>query len=158
MIICKLVSHQRTTLLQMEHRGSIRTQSHFYSFTVFAKSSILDVWVLEHLRRSVLAIHDYNSAHRSRSSCLKVFCKKGVYRNFAKFTGKQLCQSRFFNNVTLLKKRLCYRCFPVNFAKFPRTPFLTEHLLWLLLSIDSSTYQGVNLCLIKSIDYSVKQY
>ena len=34
---------------------------------------------------------------------------------------------------TLLKKSLWYRCFPVNFAKFLRTPFLTEHLQWLLL-------------------------
>ena len=25
------------------------------------------------------------------------------------------------------------RCFPVNFVKFLRTPFLTEHLWWLLL-------------------------
>ena len=35
--------------------------------------------------------------------------------------------------ATLLKKRLWQRCFPVNFAKFLRTPFLTEHLRWLLL-------------------------
>ena len=35
--------------------------------------------------------------------------------------------------ATLLKKRLWHRCFPVNFAKFLRTPFLTEHLWWLLL-------------------------
>ena len=35
--------------------------------------------------------------------------------------------------VTLLKYRLCERCFPVNFAKFLKTPFLTEHLRWLLL-------------------------
>ena len=34
-----------------------------------------------------------------------------------------------------LKKRLWHRCFPVNFAKFLRTPFLTEHLWWLLLSL-----------------------
>ena len=33
----------------------------------------------------------------------------------------------------LLKKRPWQRCFPVNFAKFLRTPFLTEHLRWLLL-------------------------
>ena len=26
-----------------------------------------------------------------------MFCKKGVLRNFAKFTGKHLCQSLFFN-------------------------------------------------------------
>ena len=32
-----------------------------------------------------------------------------------------------------IKKRLWHRCFPVNFAKFPRTPFFTEHLRWLLL-------------------------
>ena len=31
--------------------------------------------------------------------------------------------------ATLSKKRL--RCFPVDFAKFIRTPFLTEHLQWL---------------------------
>ena len=29
----------------------------------------------------------------------KVFCKKGVLRNFAKFTGKHLCQSLFFSKV-----------------------------------------------------------
>ena len=52
-----------------------------------------------------------------------------------------LCQSLFFNKVAglrpaaLLKKRLWHRCFPVNFAKFLRTPFLTEHLRWLFLLV-----------------------
>ena len=65
-----------------------------------------------------------------RSSRPEVFGKKGVLRNFAKFTGKQPWQSLFFNKVaglrpaTLLKKRLWHRCFPVNFVKFLRTPFL----------------------------------
>ena len=49
--------------------------------------------------------------------------KKGVLRNFAKFTGKQLCQSIFFNKISLLKKRPWHGWFPVNFAKFLRTPF-----------------------------------
>ena len=76
------------------------------------------------------------------SSRPEVFCKKGVLRNFTKFTGKHLCQSLLFNKVagprpaTLLKKRLWHRCFPVNFAKFLRTPFLTEHLRWLLLNFE----------------------
>ena len=35
--------------------------------------------------------------------------------------------------ATLLKKRLWHRCFPVNFAKFLRKPFLKEHLRWLFL-------------------------
>ena len=37
--------------------------------------------------------------------------------------------------ATLLKKRLWHRCFPVNFVKFLRTPFIIEHLWWLLPQI-----------------------
>ena len=76
---------------------------------------------------------------RNRSSSPEVLCEKRVLRNFAKSTGKHLRQSLFFNKVaglgpvTLLKKRLEHKCFPVNFAKFLRTPFFTEHLWWLLL-------------------------
>ena len=68
------------------------------------------------------------------------FCKKGILGNFAKITGKQFCQSLFFNKVTglrlaiLLKKRLWLWCFPVNFVKVLKTPFLKEHLWWLLLT------------------------
>ena len=68
-----------------------------------------------------------------------MLCKKRVLRNFAKFTGKYLCQSFFFNEVailrsaTLFKKRFWHRCFPLNFAKFLRTSFLKEHLRWLLI-------------------------
>ena len=29
-----------------------------------------------------------------------------------------------FRHATLLKRRLRYRCFPMNFEKFLRTPFL----------------------------------
>ena len=76
-----------------------------------------------------------------RSSRQKVFRKKGVFRNFAKFIGKHLCQSLFFNKAaglraaTLLKKRLWRKCFPVNFEEFLRKPFLTELLQRLLLKI-----------------------
>ena len=68
-----------------------------------------------------------------------VLQKKVVLKNFTKFTGKLLCQSLLFSKVvglrtaTLLKKRLWHRFFPVNFVKFLRTPFLPEHLRWLLL-------------------------
>ena len=36
---------------------------------------------------------------QDRSSRPQVFCKEGVLKNFAKFTGIQLCQSLFFNEV-----------------------------------------------------------
>ena len=35
--------------------------------------------------------------------------------------------------ASLLKNRLWHSCFPVNFTKFLRIPFLKEHLWWLLL-------------------------
>ena len=64
-----------------------------------------------------------------RSSRLEVFCRKAVLRNFGKVTGKHLC----LRPPTLLEKILWHMSFPVNFAKFLRTPFFTEHLRWLLL-------------------------
>ena len=38
-----------------------------------------------------------------KSSRPEVFCKKGVLRNFAKFTGKHLCQNLFLNKVAGLR-------------------------------------------------------
>ena len=35
----------------------------------------------------------------------------------------------------MLKKKLWQKCFPVSSTKFLRTPFLTEHLRWLLLAV-----------------------
>ena len=60
--------------------------------------------------KSNLVINKY------RSRRLEVFCKK-----------------------TLLKKRPSGKCFPVSFEKFLRTPFLKEHLWWLLLQIGQVT-------------------
>ena len=65
-----------------------------------------------------------------RSSHPRCSVKKGALRNFAKFSGKHLCQSLFFYKVagirpsTLFIKKLWHSCFPVNFAKFLGTPFL----------------------------------
>ena len=56
-----------------------------------------------------------------RNSQRRYSIAKGVLINFAKFTGKHLCQS--LRPATLLRKRLWHQCFPVNFAKFIRTPF-----------------------------------
>ena len=73
-----------------------------------------------------------------RSSHPVVFWIKDALKIFAKFMGKHLCWSLFFNevaslrNATLLKKRIQNRYFPVNFTKFWRTPFSKEHLRWLL--------------------------
>ena len=60
----------------------------------------------------------------------QVFYKKGVFKNFAKFTAKQLCRSFFFDKIsgikppTLLKRRLRRGCFSMNFARFLSTSFV----------------------------------
>ena len=64
-----------------------------------------------------------------------MYCAKALLKNFAKLAGKYLRQSLFSNEVaglrpaTLLKKRLWYICFPVNFVEL----FFVEHFQWLLL-------------------------
>ena len=69
---------------------------------------------------------------------------EGDLRNFAKFTEKHLCQILSFKKIAwlsqqlYLKRRLWHRCFPVNFAKFLRIYFLTEHLRWLDMDLADS--------------------
>ena len=63
---------------------------------------------------------------RFRSSHRRCSIKIGVLKNFAKFTGKHLCQSLFFNKVAGLRRILRILRNSVNFAKFLRTPFLQK--------------------------------
>ena len=58
----------------------------------------------------------------------ELFCKKGVLRNFVKFTGKHLRQRLF-----LIKKSLWHRCFPAQvfsceFCEISKNTFFIEHL------------------------------
>ena len=73
-----------------------------------------------------------------RSSHPDVFCKK-VFLEISQNSQENTCARVSFliklqaPPATLLKKRLWHSCFPVNFVKFPSTPFFIEHLWWLLL-------------------------
>ena len=61
-----------------------------------------------------------------------MFCKKGVLKNFAKFTGKHLCQSLFLIKLQAL-----------------RTPFFIEQRWWLLLfSRNNSISEKVGLSIL----------
>ena len=65
----------------------------------------------------------WGNCDRIRSSYQRCSIEKGVLKTFEKFRGKHPCW----------RKRLQHRYFPVNFPKFVRTTFFTEHLWWLLL-------------------------
>ena len=72
----------------------------------------------------------------SRSSHQRCSVKKGVLKNFAKFTGKHLCWSLQHNlkPATLLQKSLQHRCFPMNFTKkLLETSFFNENLWWTVI-------------------------
>ena len=60
----------------------------------------------------------FKNSHRSCS------VRKVVLRSFAKFTGKHLCQSLFFNKVAVF----------TSFSKISKITFFTEHLGRLLLA------------------------
>ena len=63
----------------------------------------------------------------SRSSHPDVFCKKGVLRNFAKFTGKSLCQSLCFNkvaeNCSFIKIKTLAQVFSCEFCEISKNTF-----------------------------------
>ena len=72
-----------------------------------------------------------------RSSSPVVFCKKDVLKNFAKFTGKRLYQSLFFNKVAGLmptKEDTLALVFSCEYCKIFKNIFFTGHLQWLLLN------------------------
>ena len=85
----------------------------------------------------------FRSRHRRCS------VRKGVLRNFAKFTGKHLCQSLFFNKVaalrlaTLLIKETLAQVFSCEFCEISNNTFFTEYSGRLLL-------KGINLNLMIS--------
>ena len=73
----------------------------------------------------------------NRSSHWRCSIKKAAPKNFIIFTGKHLCWSLFLIKLqacNIIKKRLQPWCFPVNNAKFLRTPILKSNSKWLLLS------------------------
>ena len=94
---------------------------------------------------------------RGRGSHRRCFIKKDVFKNFSKFRGKTLRQNLVFDEVvglrpvTLLKKRLWHKCFPVNFAKFLRTPFLQDTFGRLLLDV------SCDYCLIHNMTFSYQE-
>ena len=82
---------------------------------------------------------DCNGISKQKQS-LEVFCKIGALRNFAKFTGKHLCQSIFFNKVaglrleTLFLKKDSGTVFSCEFCEISENNLLQNTSERLLLS------------------------
>ena len=59
-----------------------------------------------------------------RSSHRRCSVRRKHFLEISQNSQENSCARVSFWRKRLLKKRLWHRCFPVNFAKFPRTPFL----------------------------------
>ena len=73
----------------------------------------------KHLRSCSYLFYISSLISISRSSLPELFRQKGVLKHF-----RRIHEKTPVPESPLLKNRLCYRCFPVNFAKLLSTPFL----------------------------------
>ena len=75
----------------------------------------------------------------NRGSRPEVFCEKGLLKNIAKIKENTCVRVSFLANLqasgcNFIKEETLAQVFSLNFAKFLRIAFLTEHLRWLLLN------------------------
>ena len=94
----------------------------------------LNKQTLDYVKSRIASINDSSLSRISHQWCS---IKKRIYKNFAKFTGKYLCQNLFFNKVEssqFYQKRLWHRCFLVNVAKVLQITILQNTSGRLLLS------------------------
>lgn len=79
-----------------------------------------------------------------RSSQRRCSIGKGAFRNFVKLIEKHLYQTLFFPGACIfIKKRLWHWCFPVNFKKLLRRPFLRNTPGRLLLYVFSHHFRDL---------------
>ena len=99
-------------------------------------AQLLLICSTEVIKKSALTSLFFNNRKQSPRGVLQ----KGALRNFQNLQENTCARVSFFlkklqtSAATLLKRRLWYRYFPVNFAKFLWTLFLTIYLPWLLLN------------------------
>ena len=108
----------------------------FWMFFSFLRKCPLQLpcFVFEKMSSSIPMLLVMLLAHigKGSNSRSQMFSKTGALKNFAIFTGKNLCWSLFlikfqdWRPAFLFKKRLQRRCFSVNTAKFLRTAVLLK--------------------------------
>ena len=69
------------------------------------------VWATSNTERPLRCVKYY---HKLQKQPLEELCKKGVLRNFATFTGKNMCQSLFFNKAEDFFRTPPDNCFQIR--------------------------------------------
>ena len=111
----RFLRHERSSDYE-EHQAQLYTKSQAHVFKLL--HFLLPFW------------HKHHACYNTRNRHRKCSVRKGVLWDFAKFTGKHLCQSLLFNKaagrrpVTLLEKKLWRSVFLWIFWNFK------EHLFY----------------------------
>ena len=83
------------------------------------------------MAKAKVILHFVKDLIDDRTGHRKYSVRKGVLRNFAKFTGKHLVQNLFFNKVaglSLVKNKTLAQVFFCEFCEISKNIFFTEHL------------------------------
>ena len=95
-------------------------------YSPWAQDVLVYVQFTSFVQKVIKIFHQNKDLLNLRSIHRWCSVRKGVLRNFTKFTGKHLWQK---------KEETLARCFAMNFVKFLSTPFCIEHLWWLLFEL-----------------------
>ena len=106
------------------HNWSIKMDCRNTSKTSFKKWNMaLSNWLWLLLSCFLFLSRQSKWKRKNRSSHLTCSLRKGVLRNFAKFTGKHLCQGLYFVKIVALAQ-----VFFCKFCKISKNTFFTEHV------------------------------
>ena len=124
-LICKILCMSETFLLTLYWLKVTQTPQCNFVQALFSET--VNAWKVVRKSsyfKSLLSLMSYLlKLHypTNRSSHRRWSVRKDVLWNFAKFTGKHLCQS-------LIKKETLTQVFSCEFCKISKSTFLTEHL------------------------------
>ena len=100
-----------------------------------------------------------NLTYHFRSSRPEVFRKKGAVRNFAKFTGKHLRQSLFFNKVAGLRPKFHKRINKKQYSSNLNSKNITDtKKFWLTVKPLSKTANTITLHTAQKMMFSIKDF
>ena len=128
---CSEMTHKKEVLEQPINVMSVTivvTESTVYAFEYFALKSCL----ISSKRRFWTSKCTYiDNLNDKRQKTCPLLIDEVYVMAILQFHGETVLGKSVNTNSN--KYKLWHRCFPVNFVKFLRTPFLIEQLWWLLL-------------------------
>ena len=141
--------HQSLLFKQKRYFGAFIYQSQLAMSCTITTSTLFKILKqYEHLKLLSRSFHaafpqkhtpDITGLSNQEAAVQRCSVKK-VFLAISQNLMEETCAKASFSQACnfIKKKRPWHKCFPVNFVKFLRTPFLTEHLRWLLLVISTS--------------------